>query len=78
MLDTLRDKFHDSTIVVLDTLQQYPVTKGLLPSGILAAPAFIDSVELGLKITLLVVSIIGAGLTGYAKWLHIKSLKAKK
>lgn len=75
MLDSLKHKIHDSVELALDTLQQYPITKGLLPSGIIAAPAFMDNVTAGLKILLLIISIVGAGLTAYAKWLHVKHLK---
>lgn len=75
--DFIAVKAVDTANYVLDTLQQYPVSKGLLPSGAVAAPAFIsaDTVEYGLKITLLCLSIIGAGLTAYAKFLHVKKLK---
>jgi len=78
MLDTLRLKIHSSTQLLLDTLQEAPILKGLVPAGVIATPSFINDIEMGLKITLLVLSIIVAGLTGYAKWLHIKNLKTKK
>jgi hypothetical protein len=65
MLDSLKNK-------VIDTLQHYPISKGLLPSSIVAAPTFMDNLEVGLKIILLIISIIGASLTAYAKWIEVK------
>lgn len=75
--DILTIKFMDTVNHILDTLQQYPISRGLVPSSIVAAPAFItaESIEYGLKIILLCLSILGAGLTAYAKYLHVKKLK---
>ena len=71
-----KDSAVATTNFVLDSLQQYPITKGLLPAGATASPAlFMDNLEVGLKITLLLISIVTASLTGYAKWLHVKHLK---
>jgi hypothetical protein len=68
-------KLKDTANHVIDTLQQHPILKGMIPSGAVGSLTFVEELEIGLRIAGLIAGLIVAGLTGYAQWLKIRNLK---
>ena len=71
-------KLKDTANHVIDTLQQHPFLKGLVPATATSSLTFVEELEIGLRIAGLVAGLIVAGLTGYAQWLKIKNEKQKQ
>ena len=76
--DTLKDlstKGQDTMNFIIDTLQQHPYTKGVIPAATSIGVSFVDVLETGLRIVAILFAIVASALTGYAQWIKIKKEK---